>query len=1149
MATPETLSTYLQAYEALDDAVIVTDAAARIVYTNGALQRRFGFAPDAVLGRLLTELIRLTDEGQWDRVLAAGESCQCGDGACDAADGRQFRVEWQLTNLELLAAGFVGRVVVVRDVTQLRSAEQMLGETIDRYRAMAANIVDVLWAVDTAGDVIFCSPSIEQLIGYTVEEAIAGGLELFIPEQSLARVIQEIATYVQTPEDERDHEREWRMDVPHRTKDGRVLQAEVVANVWYDAAGRLVGAVGTARDITRRTQELAAARAGEERYRHVVESPLAGIVIFDENGRHLYTNMRLAEIVGYDVDELQGAHFSLYVAPDDLPQAVELFETRGPLIDPMLRYVSDVVGKDGETRTVEFSAYTHTDAAGDDQTIVHVVDITERRRAVAALRQSEGALRTLLNATHDVAVLMDRRGVIEAVNDEFLKVFGGGADRYFGHGLLGFLDPGARVTGQAAFEEILATERPKHVSTEVAGRFFSHTAYPVFDEKGKVAKVALFSRDETDQLKTAAALARSEQRFRAMAEKSPVGIAVFEDGRVVFVNRQGAEMTGYSNEELTLEAGVALIAPEDRERLEVIMVEAVATDVLPGETEFSIVRKDGERRRVRAQYVAINPGGPTLDRMLVARDITDYVSAREALESSEARYRVVSELATDYAFGFSVNAQGEVSLDWVTGAFQRVTGFEVEDLRSAEAWQLLVYEQDVDVAVEFGLALLSGTVQTAEFRINTKGGSQRWLRVTVRPEFDQETGVVVYLYGAAEDITKRRKVENALRDSEREKALILSSVADAIVFLDCDGRTIWANKAAAAAEMPPHPIQQHQRREARPDRPHQWEQSPTARALALRTVQDGEVVGANGRVWEVNANPVCDQEGEVIGVVEVSRDVTRQRQAEEVARRHEQQLLRADKMITLGHLVSGVAHEINNPNQFIMANVSPLRSICEDLKPVVERYFEEHGDFLVAGRNYSVRRDQLGVMFNNISEGAVRIKTIVDELRDFAGGRPSQVKSEVDPNEVLHSALELLANMVKNATDDFHVSYGGDLASVVGNFQRLEQVLINLIQNACQAVAENHAAVRIATTRSPDGGVVVTIADGGLGIAPEDLPHLTDPFFTTKRAAGGTGLGLSIAAQIVNEHRGTLEFSSPPGQGATARVWLPAAPRSAEGDK
>jgi len=234
---------------------------------------------------------------------------------------------------------------------------------------------------------------------------------------------------------------------------------------------------------------------------------------------------------------------------------------------------------------------------------------------------------------------------------------------------------------------------------------------------------------------------------------------------------------------------------------------------------------------------------------------------------------------------------------------------------------------------------------------------------------------------------------------------------------------------------------------------------------------------------------------------------------------------------------------VNNPNGYILLNMPVLKDVYLDAVELFERRFREEGDFVVAGLRWSQLRDELPAMLDEMLEGARRIKRIVEDLKDFARRDDAPRLEPVDLNAVVRTAVRLLDARIRKATHRFELALAEGLPPVKGNAQRIEQVLVNLVLNACEALPSPDRRIRVSTAHDPGASVArVTVHDEGVGIAPEHLRRLTDPFFTTKRDQGGTGLGLSVSAAIVKEHVGTLEFSSPPGSGTTVVVTLPAAP-------
>jgi len=263
------------------------------------------------------------------------------------------------------------------------------------------------------------------------------------------------------------------------------------------------------------------------------------------------------------------------------------------------------------------------------------------------------------------------------------------------------------------------------------------------------------------------------------------------------------------------------------------------------------------------------------------------------------------------------------------------------------------------------------------------------------------------------------------------------------------------------------------------------------------------------------------------------------RRTAQLAEQHHQ-LLQADKMASLGVLVSGVGHEINNPNGLLLLNLPVIRDAFQDIEPILEAHFHEQGDFPVGGLSYSRMREELPAMLEETLGSARRIKRIVEDLRDFAREGRSDRRERVNLNEVAGTAIRLLDNTIGKSTHAFRFDPEERLPITLGNRQRIEQVIINLILNACQALSSPQQAVSVTTRSDLQRNLLsVSVRDQGGGIAAEHLSRLTDPFFTTKRQCGGTGLGLSVSAQIVRDHGGQLDFHSQPDQGTEVVLTLP----------
>lgn len=279
----------------------------------------------------------------------------------------------------------------------------------------------------------------------------------------------------------------------------------------------------------------------------------------------------------------------------------------------------------------------------------------------------------------------------------------------------------------------------------------------------------------------------------------------------------------------------------------------------------------------------------------------------------------------------------------------------------------------------------------------------------------------------------------------------------------------------------------------------------------------------------------------LVRTADLTREVTERKHAEEELRLNQQQLVQADKMAALGVLVSGVAHEINNPTGLILLDLPILKRAYRDSMTILEERYSNEGDFMLGGVPYTEMRSEIPRILNEMQEGAQRIKRIVHDLKDFARKDDAGDKTEIALNDVVRTSLRLVESTIRRSTNHCNSDLAENLPSVLGNAQRIEQIIVNLMLNACQALHGVEESIFVTTRyNQTTGNVILAIRDEGMGISEEHLPRLMDPFFTTKRNSGGTGLGLSVSAGIIKEHGGNLAFTSTLGKGTTVTLTLPA---------
>ena len=234
-----------------------------------------------------------------------------------------------------------------------------------------------------------------------------------------------------------------------------------------------------------------------------------------------------------------------------------------------------------------------------------------------------------------------------------------------------------------------------------------------------------------------------------------------------------------------------------------------------------------------------------------------------------------------------------------------------------------------------------------------------------------------------------------------------------------------------------------------------------------------------------------------------------------------------------------MAHEINNPNNFIMFNSGMLADIWKDADRVLADYHRENGDFSLGGLPYPEVGQAARKLIEGIGEGAERIRIIVDDLRDFARQDTVEPGRKMDINVAILKAAAILTPQIKKHTAHFSLHLQEHIPHNVGNIHKIEQVIINLLLNALQALPNRECGVTVTTSLDDPDCITVAITDQGSGMSAEALARISEPFFTTNSASSGTGLGLFISQSIVCSHRGSLSFQSTPGAGTTVTMKLP----------
>jgi len=586
--------------------------------------------------------------------------------------------------------------------------------------------------------------------------------------------------------------------------------------------------------------------------------------------------------------------------------------------------------------------------------------------------------------------------------------------------------------------------------------------------------------------------ADAQREISAAFEAIGDGIVVLDaDARIVRSNARFLEITGLPSAD----------GARGREFYDAVLHEpraltgecAVGQAILEGRTARAQLRS-AWNGRVLDILAAPHPAGGAV---VSVSDVT-------ATRLLHDRHRVVVDNTTDAIL--CTSAEGDV--EFANPAARRLFGASVT--LEGERLDALVPASEAAMWVEAMACSRRGEAARLDGTVTRGEGERRRVSVRLAPLIDE--GHVSQLVISLRDVTEEREQAAALLRAEARYTRLVEAAEDAIVCVDEQGNLTAVNRAIESvmgrsreALLGRHFMEIVDEEE----RPALQEAYSAALAGHRRrqTIRFTRSGGARGFATLILAPTVED--GRITGVLAIARDVTEERLLVD-------QAMRRDRLVAMGELVGGVAHEVNSPLTSILAYAQVL----------------ERG---VGGEDAARALD-------TITREAKRASSIVGKLLAFARqGQPERQATDV--NQALRDTIELRRHPLRMQEIVLAVSLVEDPPMVQADPFQLQQVFINLLSNAEQAVAQQPGERRISVASEVRGDAfVATISDNGPGIAAEALPHIFNPFFTTKPRGAGTGLGLSISDGIIREHRGVLRVRSEPGQGATFEVELPLSP-------
>ncbi len=388
-------------------------------------------------------------------------------------------------------------------------------------------------------------------------------------------------------------------------------------------------------------------------------------------------------------------------------------------------------------------------------------EFDKRERIEGSLKEREKLLQALLNAPTETAILVDLEGTILAINEIAAKRVGKNVDDLIGLGLFEYLPHDVAAFRKAKGDEVVRSGKPVRFQDERAGRFYDNNIYPVFDDEKKVTALAIYSRDITEPKRTEEALRESEEIYRNLVERANDGVSIVQNGEVKFSNTRLAEMLGYTVEEIIDTPFLDYVFPDERSIISDIYKRRFQGEDVPDIYEMAALHKNGRKVDIETNSGIITYHGKPATLSFV-RDITDRKQAEEALRESEERFRSLIQTAVSVILYLSPD---HLIIEFNPEA-ERFYGKKREDVLGKNYLELFIPEEDRDaIATDIKNVLAGKPSKGIENRLLASDGSERVFVWNVNRILDfknKPLGIVA----VGQDITERKKVEEALRESE-----------------------------------------------------------------------------------------------------------------------------------------------------------------------------------------------------------------------------------------------------------------------------------------------------------------------------------------------------------------------------------------------
>ncbi|MEQ9354146.1 PAS domain S-box protein [Coleofasciculus chthonoplastes] len=1026
-------------------------------------------------------------------------------------------------------------ISALRTQVALRQSKQRLDGILNAFD-------DVVWSISaTTNQVLYLNPATERVYGRPVQDFFDHPhlrLEVVHPDD-----YAQVSLFHQQLLAQGTYSLEYRIQRP----DGEIRWLYDRGRVTYHQEGDPLRLDGIASDITDRKQAEEALRVSEERWHLALRGNNDGIWDWNVKTNEVFFSPRWKEMLGYQEDEIPNHldEWSKRVHPDDLEGVMDMVQDHFNQKTPY--YISEhrVLCKDGTYKWILDRGQALWDEQG---TVVRMVgshtDISDRKAAEAALRDSEARFRAMFERSKAIKLLIDSEtGAIADANWAAVKFYGYSRSQL--------------ITKTITDFNCLP---PDQVQAEMRRAKLEERTYFVFPHRlasGEIREVEVYSspieiqgltflvsiiHDITERKQAERALQDSEERFRAIFEQASVGIALATpSGELLRVNQRYCEITGYPESELVGRRVQDITHPDDREQNIEYLQQLTSGKLSTYATEKRYIRHDGNYRWV---YISISRVCDSENKpnyaLAVVEDISDRKATEADLRDSEAKFRAFLESASEAII--VTNAQGEIIV--FNAKAEELFGYNRTEVFGRNI-EYLMPQPDHAIPTHHRADYLTHPskrtmVKSQELYAQRRDGTEFPVEVGLST-IKTKNGIFVIVF--LNDITERQqaeheikrlnqKLESQIRETETRYAQIVELAEEGIWVTDAQGNTTYINQAMARmlgyteVDMLGHAIA-----DFIPPGDNRFT-SASSIPLNQNQVHRQEVelrTKSGNTIWAyMSTSPVLDDQENLLWSCALVYDITERKQAEK-------QLCESNERISLAN--AELARATRLKDEFLASMSHELRTPLNAILGLAEALQEEVYGSLTPKQHKSLA---------TIEQSGKHLLDLINDILDLSkieSGKMSLSVSLVSVDSLCESSLTFIKQQAqqKNIRLDYHIAPG--LSEIEVDERRIRQVLVNLLSNAVKFTPDG-GKISLQVTTDPDGEQLqLSVTDTGIGIAPENLDKLFKPFVqldsSLSRRYAGTGLGLALVRRIVELQGGSIALDSEVGKGSCFTVTLP----------